>query len=195
VGLPDPTDVAAYDEFEKRRIGGPLPLTRRIELHEYDPSWPERYAEHVARIRGALGDRVVRIEHVGSTSVPGLPAKPIIDIALEVTDSTDEPAYLSDLERAGYLLRAREPEWFEHRLFRTPDCAAHVHVFSAGCSETDTMVRFRDWLRANEADRTLYFETKRELASRDWKYMQQYADAKTAVVEEIMTRATAPRAG
>ncbi|HUA70316.1 MAG TPA: GrpB family protein, partial [Solirubrobacteraceae bacterium] len=86
----------------------------------------------------------------------------------------------------------REPDWFEHRLF-TPDGGGVIlHVFPAGCSETDRMVRFRDWLRTNDADRELYLQTKRELAARDWKYMQQYADAKTGVVEEIMTRATAP---
>jgi len=191
VGLPDPNDVAAYDELEQRRIGGPMPLTRPIELHEYDPSWPERYAEHAARLRGALGERLVRIDHVGSTSVPGLAAKPIIDIALEVPDSADEPAYAGDLEAAGYALRIREPEFFEHRFFRTADGDVHVHVFSAGCSETDRMVRFRDWLRTNDADRELYLRTKRELAARDWKYMQQYADAKTGVVEEIIARATA----
>ena len=191
MGLPDPNDVAAYDEFEKRRIGGPLPLSGRVELHDYDPSWPERYAEQDARLREVLGERVVRVEHVGSTSVPGLAAKPIIDIALEVTDSADEPAYVDDLEAAGYVLRIRKPEWFEHRFFRTPEGAVHLQVFPAGCPETNRMVRFRDWLRADDADRDLYLRTKRELATRDWKYMQQYADAKTDVVEQIMARATA----
>jgi GrpB-like predicted nucleotidyltransferase (UPF0157 family) len=191
VGLPDPNDVAAYDELEKRQIGGPRPLTGPIELRDYDPSWPERYAEHAARLRAALGDRLVRVEHVGSTSVPGLAAKPIVDIVLEVPDSADEPAYVGDLEAAGYVLRFREPEWFDHRFFDTPDRDVNLHVFSPGCSETDRMVRFRDWLRCSDADRELYLQTKRELATRDWKYGQQYADAKTGVVDEIMTRATA----
>jgi GrpB-like predicted nucleotidyltransferase (UPF0157 family) len=88
------------------------------------------------------------------------------------------------------VLRIREPDWFEHRLFKTADWDVHLHVFSAGCSETDRMVRFRDWLRADAPDRELYARAKRELAARDWKYMQQYADAKTHVVEQIMTRAT-----
>ena len=189
MGLPDPNDVAAYDALEQRRIGGPRQLKGRIELSEYDPRWPELYAEHAARLRAALGDRAVRLEHVGSTSVPGLPAKPIIDIGLEVPDSADEPAYVEELEAAGYLLRVREPEWFEHRLFNTPQRDVNLHVFSAGCSETDRMVRFRDWLRGNDADRELYLQTKRELAARDWKYMQQYADAKSGVVERIMARA------
>jgi GrpB-like predicted nucleotidyltransferase (UPF0157 family) len=191
MGLPDPNDVAAYDELEQRRIGGPMPLTRPIELRDYDPSWPDRYAEHAARLREALGERVIRVEHVGSTSVPGLVAKPIIDIALEVPDTTNEPAYVGDLEAAGYILRFREPDWFEHRLFKPADGAVNLHVFPAGCPETGTMVRFRDWLRTNDADRELYLRTKRELAARDWKYMQQYADAKTGVVKDIMGRATA----
>jgi GrpB-like predicted nucleotidyltransferase (UPF0157 family) len=191
VGLPDPNDVAAYDELEQRLIGGARPLTRPIELRDYDPRWPGLYADHAARLGAALGERAVRVEHVGSTSVPGLTAKPIIDIALEVPDSADEPAYVGDLGAAGYVLRAREPEWFEHRLFHTPERDVNLHVFPAGCSETDRMVRFRDWLQRNDADRELYLQTKRELAARDWKYMQQYADAKTAVVHEIMARAMA----
>ena len=191
MGLPDPNDVAAYDEWEKGLIGGAQPLSRPIELHEYDPQWPDRYAEHAARLRAALADRAVRVEHVGSTSVPGLAAKPIVDIVLEVPDSADEPAYVPDLEAAGYVLRIREPNWFEHRLLRAGRGGVNLHVFSAGCPETDRMVRFRDHLRRNVADRDLYAATKRDLAGRDWKYMQQYADAKTAVVHEIMARAMA----
>ena len=191
MGLPDPNDVAAYDELEQRLIGGARPLTGPIGLRDYDPRWPDLYADHAARLGAALGERAVRVEHVGSTAVPGLAAKPIIDIALEVPDSADEPAYVGDLEAAGYVLRAREPEWFEHRLFHTPERDVNLHVFPAGCSETDRMVRFRDWLQRNDADRQLYLQTKRELAARDWKYMQQYADAKTAVVHAIMARAMA----
>jgi GrpB-like predicted nucleotidyltransferase (UPF0157 family) len=189
MGLPDPDDVAAYDEWEKRQIGGPQPLTAPIALRDYDPRWPDLYAEHAARVRAVLGERAVRVEHAGSTSVPGLAAKPIIDVVLEVPDSADEAEYVEQLEDAGYVLRFREPEWFEHRFFRTGDGTIQIHVFSAGCPETDRMVAFRDWLRANAADRELYERTKRELAARDWKYMQQYADAKTAVVAEIMARA------
>jgi GrpB-like predicted nucleotidyltransferase (UPF0157 family) len=189
-GTPDPTDAAAYDERLARvTIGGPRPLAGPIELQSYDRRWPGRYGLEAGRIRAALGDRVVRIEHVGSTSVPGLPAKPIIDIVLEVPDSADEAAYVPQLEAAGYVLRIREPGWFEHRLFKAPGEDVNVHVFPARCPETDRMLRFRDWLRANGADRRLYARTKRELAARDWKYLQQYADAKGEVVAEIMGRA------
>ena len=100
---------------------------------------------------------------------------------------------MPDLEAAGYVLRIREPEWFEHRVFKGPDTDVNLHVFTVGCGEVDRMLLFRDWLRTNAADRELYLNAKRELAARDWKYMQQYADAKTAVVGEIMSRAEAAR--
>src|SRR6266545_5391320 len=189
----DPTDVEAYDEELGRITVGERPqeLSQPIEIREYDPGWPGLYDREEARIRSILGDRAVRLEHAGSTSVPGLPAKPIIDMVLEVPDSADEPAYVPELEAAGYVLRIREPEWFEHRLFKGPDTNVNLHVFTAGCDETDRMLLFRDWLRANAADRELYAAAKRELAARDWKYVQQYADAKTAVVRAIISRAEA----
>jgi GrpB-like predicted nucleotidyltransferase (UPF0157 family) len=103
-----------------------------------------------------------------------------------VPDSADEGAYVPELATLGYVLSIREPEWFEHRLLRGHRPWVNLHVFSAGCSETDRMVRFRDRLRAHPADRDRYAETKRELATRDWAYVQQYADAKTPVVEAIL---------
>jgi GrpB-like predicted nucleotidyltransferase (UPF0157 family) len=194
VALPDPTDVAAYDEFlAKYLIGGPTPLSTPIRICDYDPVWPELYRAEETRIRSVLGDRVIRIEHAGSTSVPGLPAKPVIDILLEVADSSDEVAYLPDMEAAGYVLRVREADWFEHRLFKGPDTDINLHTYSAHCPEVDRMVLFRDWLRRHAADRELYARTKKELAARDWKYMQQYADAKTVVVVQIMARAVRDR--
>ena len=187
----DPDDVAAYDrELAEVTIGGPRPLAGRVEIHDYDPGWPRLYQREEDRIRSVLGDRVIRIEHVGSTAVPSLPAKPLIDIVLEVADSADEAAYVPAMESAGYVLRIREPDWYEHRLLKGPDTEVNVHVFTAGSEEVDRMLLFRDWLRANAADRELYAEKKRLLAGRDWKYMQQYADAKTAVVQEIMARAS-----
>ncbi len=188
----DPTDTAAYDkELADVTIGGPRPLTQPIEIREYDPEWPLSYAREEARIRSILGDRVVRIEHAGSTAVPDLPAKPVIDIVLEVPDSANESDYVPDMEAGGYILRIREPEWFEHRLFKAPDTEVNLHVFTAYCTEVDSMLLFRDWLRSNAEDRAFYAAAKRDLAARDWKYMQQYADAKTAVVHEIMARAQA----
>ncbi len=194
VSRPEPDDVAGYDEeLERITVGGARPLSRPIEIRDYDPEWRRLYEREEARLRSVLGNRVLRIEHAGSTSVPGLPAKPVIDIVLEVPNSADESAYVPDLEAAGYVLRIREPEWFEHRVFKGPDTDVNLHVFTVGCGEVDRMLLFRDWLRTNAADRELYLNAKRELAARDWKYMQQYADAKTAVVGEIMSRAEAAR--
>lgn len=162
-----------------------------IVIVEYEPAWAVRFVAERRRIAAAIGDDALRVEHVGSTSVPGLAAKPIVDIVLEVPDSADELAYVGALEAVGYVLRIREPDWFEHRFLYIPGEGVQLHVFSSGCSETDRMVRFRDWLRADAADRDLYVRTKRELAARDWKYGQQYADAKTDVIEQIMARAMA----
>src|SRR5439155_7891422 len=137
MGLADPNDVARYEEGLARvTLGGPQPLAGRIEIRDYDPAWPELYAREAERIRGVLGDRVVRLEHAGSTSVPRLPAKPVIDIVLEVPDSADEPVYVPDMEGAGYVPWIREPGWFEHRVFKGPDTSINLHVFSAGCIET-----------------------------------------------------------
>jgi GrpB-like predicted nucleotidyltransferase (UPF0157 family) len=159
-----------------------------IHLADHDEQWAEWFAQHAIRIRRALGNDALRIEHVGSTAVPGLAAKPIIDIVLVVADSSDEPSYVSALEAEGYTLRLREPAWFEHRLFKGPEGALNMHVFSAGCPEIDRMVRFRDHIRVDEADRELYERTKRELAARRWKYVQDYADAKSEVVADIAAR-------
>jgi GrpB-like predicted nucleotidyltransferase (UPF0157 family) len=162
-----------------------------IELAEYDPAWPGLYEREAEKIRAALGDRVVVLEHAGSTSVPGLAAKPIIDIVLAVADSADESAYVPALERAGYVLTIREPDWHQHRVLKDTNPTVHLHVFSQGSSEVERMIAFRDRLRTNEAERMLYEGTKRELGRRTWTYTQDYADAKTEVVEAILARALA----
>ncbi len=170
-------------------VGQPEVLDDQIVLAEYDPAWPSLYQVEAERIRALLGEQVVLVEHVGSTSVPGLVAKPRIDIVLTVPDSSDEPSYLPALEDAGYVLRVREPEWHEHRCFKGPDVDVNLHVFSDGCLEVDRMLGFRDHLRGDASDRALYEQTKRSLASRRWKYTQHYADAKSEVVESILARA------
>lgn len=159
-----------------------------VHLVEYDPSWPEICARHRDRISRALSDRALQLEHVGSTSVPGLAAKPTIDILLVVQDSADEATYLRAMEDAGYVLRIREPKWNEHRMFRDQDRRAQVHVLSKGNPQIERILLFRDRLRANRSDRELYEQTKRELAMRQWKYVQNYADAKGDVVEAIIAR-------
>jgi GrpB-like predicted nucleotidyltransferase (UPF0157 family) len=181
-------DLQSDDEIAAVRIGPPEVLDGQITLVDYDASWPQLFEREATRIRAALGDQALLVEHVGSTSVPGLAAKPRIDIVLAVADSSDEPTYAPPLVDSGYVLRVREPAWYEHRVFKGPDTDVNLHVFSAGCPEIERMVRFRDHLRMDRDDRALYEQTKRDLARRRWKYTQHYADAKAPVVEEILAR-------
>jgi GrpB-like predicted nucleotidyltransferase (UPF0157 family) len=160
-----------------------------VYLAEYDRTWPEVFTRHEERIAAALGERALQIEHVGSTSVPGLAAKPTIDILLVVANSADEEGYVTAMQAAGYELRIREPEWHEHRMFADGERTTQVHVLSDGNAEIERVLIFRDRLRTNQADRELYERTKRELAAKEWKYVQNYADAKGPVVEEIIARA------
>lgn len=158
---------------------------RDIVVVDADPSWADRYAGHQRRIDRALGSVAVQLEHIGSTSVPGLAAKPIIDVLVVVDDITDEEAYLPPLLAAGYLLRVREPG---HRLVRTPDRDVHVHILEVGDPAIDDYLVLRDRLRRNASDRELYAETKRVLAERDWPSMDAYSDAKTDVIRGILAR-------
>jgi GrpB-like predicted nucleotidyltransferase (UPF0157 family) len=177
------------EEIRASTVGELTPHAAQIDLAEYDPEWPVLFEREEQRIRAALGERALQVEHVGSTSVPDLAAKPLIDIVLVVADSSDEDAYVPPLEAAGYMLRIREPDWFEHRILKGPDTNVNVHTFSNGCSEVGRMVAFRDWLRTHDDDRELYESAKRELAGREWRYVQNYADAKSEVVRQILARA------
>jgi GrpB-like predicted nucleotidyltransferase (UPF0157 family) len=160
-----------------------------VVLVEYDDGWPARYQQHEERIRQALGERAVEVHHVGSTSVPGLAAKDVIDVVLVVADPADEASYAPALERAGYVFHLREPEWHEHRLFREGSPRMDLHVFGVGSEEVARMLAFRDHLRSDDTDRALYERTKRDLATRTWGRVQDYADAKTDVVTGILARA------
>jgi GrpB-like predicted nucleotidyltransferase (UPF0157 family) len=180
-------------ELQRVTVGALEPHDAPITLAAYDPDWPRLFDREADRLRSALGTVALRVEHVGSTSVPGLMAKPVIDVLLVVPDSADEPRYAPQLEAAGYVLRIREPEWFEHRLFRGPDTSINLHVFSSGAAEVQRMLRFRDRLRDDDVARERYARTKCDLAERTWRHVQDYADAKTAVVEAIISRARAAR--
>ena len=182
------TDEQTDEQIRAATVGEPPISGAPIVLVDYDPEWPELFRREEGRIAAALGERALRIDHVGSTAVPGLAAKPTVDILLVVADSGDEDSYLPALEAAGYVLQIREPNWHEHRVFKGPDTNINLHVFSGGSSEIERMLSFRDRLRTNDADRALYERTKRELARQEWKYVQNYADAKASVVEEILGR-------
>jgi GrpB-like predicted nucleotidyltransferase (UPF0157 family) len=188
-------DSVSKDPIEERRREVIIGEVERqaIMVVDYDPAWPERFRGEEAKIRAALGEAAIAIEHIGSTSVPGLAAKPIVDILLVVEDSGEEVSYLPALEEAGYVLRVREPDFHEHRMFRTPEKDVHLHVYSAGSPEIERYLLLRDRLRENGKERDLYVRTKRELARRDWPSMQHYAEAKTGVIEGIIARAAAAR--
>ncbi len=188
------TGRARYTDEKKTQVWvqGQAPFNSTVELVDYDPDWPNQYEHHRQRIVEQMGDRIVLLEHVGSTSVAGLAAKPRIDILLIVEDSANEAAYIPALEAAGFELHIRETNWHEHRCLKGFDPDANLHVFSPGCIEIERMVGFRDWLRSHDDDRLLYETTKRTLAAQEWEFVQDYADAKSAVVEEIRIRAGLP---
>lgn len=188
--MDDREHPARTDVTTTEIVGGPEALV--VGLHAPDATWPATYREHERRIRGALAtiDSAITVEHIGSTSVPGLAAKPIVDIVVVVPDITDEDAWLGPLLDAGYVLRVREPG---HRLVRTPGRDVHVHVYERGARAVDEYLLLRDHLRADADDRALYEQTKRELLTRQWDDMNDYADAKTAVIQAIKDRARAAR--
>jgi len=182
--------LSTDEEVQAVRLDTVVPHNAAIVLAEYDRQWPVLFQREAARIREILGSTAVLVEHVGSTSVPGLAAKPVIDILLAVPDSADEQAYVPAMEAAGYVLRIREPDWSEHRMFRGPGTLINLHVFTTGAAEIERMLLFRDRLRSDDADRDAYLRAKRDLAKRTWRHVQHYADSKTAVVQEIINRAT-----
>jgi GrpB-like predicted nucleotidyltransferase (UPF0157 family) len=145
-------------------VEGQVQTPYRIRVVEYDDRWPADFARVEEQIRTALGDRVLEIHHVGSTSVSGLPAKPVIDVDLVVADSADESAYLPDLTAAGFVHTIREPWWHEHRLVRGVEPLAHVHVFGPDCPEVVRHLMFRDWLVGHPGDRQRYADAKRAAA-------------------------------
>jgi GrpB-like predicted nucleotidyltransferase (UPF0157 family) len=171
-------------------IGGREPTVVRIQ--DYDPTWPARFRVFADRVRGVLGDRALTVEHIGSTSVPGLAAKPIIDMLLTVSEVSDEAFYVPPLQSLGLGLRVRETD---HRMLRTPQRDVHLHLYEPNCPEVRDHLDFRDWLRVSAADRALYEKTKRRLAGRRWGDTNDYAIAKTETVHAILTRARAWRAG
>lgn len=158
----------------------------KIALSPHDPTWASSFDRIDAQIRDVLGDDALTVEHVGSTAVPGLLAKAVIDVLLVVADSTCEQAYREPLRKAEFEFQLREPAWHEHRLFKRTDPTSNLHVFSAGCPEIERMLRFRDLLRSHPSSREAYQSRKRELATMTWESVQEYADAKASTVESLL---------
>jgi len=165
-----------------------------IELTDSDPAWPRQYDGLADRIRQALGWRVLQLEHVGSTSVPGLAAKPVIDIDLTVADPGRERDYLPALETIGFRLTIREPWRYGHRALVTDQPRCNLHVFGFDSPEPVRHRIFRDWLRGNPEERDRYAATKHQAASEanaGGEHVMQYNARKQQVIREIYHRAFA----
>ena len=188
--LPRPAGPLTPEQMARRVVGDrPAEVTSPITIRPYDPKWPIRYAEEETRIRAALGDRALSVEHVGSTAVPALAAKDRIDIDLIVADPADEDAYVPDLAGAGYTLRTREPHWYEHRALWSDSHDVNMHVFGPDCDEFLRHLIFRDRLRSHPAERDLYAARKHQVAAEHPMSMAHYVHGKAAVIVEILRRA------
>lgn len=184
-----PFDPAATLDRRSRRIA-----SRQVDVDgvvPFDPAWADRYEKVRRLLIGALPGRVLRVDHVGSTAVPGLAAKPILDVDLTVEDSSDEASYLPALEAAGFRLIARDSAWEEHRCLTYADPNSNVHVFSPGAIEPQRHLLFRDWLRRDDHDRERYGALKLFLAGRGFDADTDYNGRKAALVYEIYEHAFA----
>lgn len=170
-------------------LGGREPAV--IAVVDHDERWPARFQDLAGRVHRALGARALRVEHIGSTAVPGLAAKPIIDVLLTVADVTDEAAYVSALEATGLVLRVRESAY---RMLRSPARDVHLHVYEPAHDAVRDYLDLRDWLTVDRAGRELYAATKRRLAQQSWRDMNDYADAKSEVIQDMLDRARVWRA-
>lgn len=195
-GVPTPEEITRHDHLVPSGTPGAWVGDARpeagVEVVDPDPRWPEVYAGLAARIREALGDRVLGLQHVGSTAVPGLAAKPVVDVDLTVADAGDEPAWLPPLEGVGFELRIREPWWQGHRGLRLLSPACNLHVFGPDAAEPVRHRIFRDWLREHEDDRSWYAATKRAAAreaAAAGEHVMDYNARKQAVVRQVYDRA------
>lgn len=161
----------------------------RVNIASYDPKWPYLFQREADRIRQVLGERVLAIEHIGSTAVPGLDANPCIDIRLAVADPTDEPAYLPELEENGYSVLDRFEGEYDHRILKGSRVNVSLYVGGEGCAELERMSLFRDYLTADTGARERYASVKRELGERAWERLQDYTAAKSEIVAELMAEA------
>jgi GrpB-like predicted nucleotidyltransferase (UPF0157 family) len=192
----DASDIATFDDSRPPHGESPyLPgygPTTELSIVAYDPSWPAAYERLADLIRAALGPAVLALDHVGSTAVPGLGAKPIIDVDLTVPDGAAETSYVPPLEAAGFQLIIREPWWYGHRLLRLRGPACNLHVWSPSCPEAARHLIFRDWLRANPVERERYLGAKlaaSEQAIAVAGSVEAYNSHKQAVIRQIYRRA------
>lgn len=196
--MPTPEEITRHHDDGEVIYVGAHPTGYVVRIEEPDPTWPRRYAELEEQIAAALGDRLLAIQHIGSTSVPGLPAKPVIDIDVAVADPVDEAAYVQELESIGFVHWLTEPEWHQHRLFKMlTEPRVHLHVFGPDCPEMVRHQLFRDWLLKHPEDRERYADAKRSALARvdgtgddhgALGFGMRYNKVKQPVVREIYER-------
>lgn len=190
--MPTPQQIVENSDFDPSTLQIVAERKEKpIEIVDYNPEWPTQFLKIKKIIQQALENRALSIEHVGSTSVPGLPAKDIIDVDLVVADSREEDDYVPLLEAAGFQFLFREPQWNEHRFLGFENPYANLHVFSPDSPEFVRHRIFRDWLCNNEQDRLLYAKAKLEAA----EYVQECSETgrdynfrKQTVLREILDR-------
>ncbi|MEY1422254.1 GrpB family protein [Morganella morganii] len=182
----DVMTFADSDPDENSWVAG-KPRTAEITVSEYDPAWPAVYAQEKQRILDALGDKALHVEHVGSTAVPGLAAKPVIDIDLIVTDPANEDAWLPALIALGYEHTVRESSWYQHRMLKQEQPQVNLHVFAPRCPEHLRHILFRDWLISHPDDLAAYAQSK--MTAKDGvSNTMDYNRKKHDTVQQIYTR-------
>ncbi|GAA2589932.1 GrpB family protein [Winogradskya consettensis] len=182
--------IVGTPEQEAEGVVGPPPKqwVGPVTIVDYDPSWPDRYNALRPPIDAALGDLIISAGHIGSTSVPGLAAKPVIDIDVVIDDTEDESRYVPPLERIGYRLLLRHPWWQGHRMLINADADVHLHIWPHDAAEPVRHRLLRDWLRTHPEDRDLYATTKQHLARETADRPEDYTMAKNTVIDAIFTR-------
>ena len=185
--MSDQSSMNTHEYLKSVTIGKPQSAKDGITIVDYDPNWPIVFESLKKDIDHVLNDIPHKVEHCGSTSVPGLCAKPIIDMVLTISNPKKEDAYVPLLQGLGYRLRIREDDWYDHRMLKLNQPQVNLHVFGFNCPEVKRMLDFRDWLTTHPDDMALYGSTKRRLASQSFEYVQDYADAKSDVVSTIFS--------
>lgn len=167
-------------------------MTYPVEIVEYDPQWPVLYEEEKGRILGVIGHKIVAIEHIGSTAVRGLAAKPIIDIMVAVRRLADAGECIEPLQSIGYeYVPEFEAEMPERRFFRKgpPEARTHhIHMIELTSDFWERHLLFRDFLRAHPEAAQQYYQLKKELAARYGSDREAYAEAKTLFIESIVAK-------
>lgn len=198
--MPTAREIATFHDGPPPGAASPWvvqPAREPIDMVPADPAWPVVFEEIAAGLREVLGARVLDLLHVGSTSVPGLAAKPVIDIDLIVANPANEPSWLPALEAAGFVLTAREPWWHEHRMLRGYDPRSNIHIFGPDAAEPWKHRIFRDHLLRDHTDRDRYARAKQDaarLASAEYETVMEYNRRKEEVIRAIYARAFAAAA-